>query len=257
MVKTFFPVLLTCATLLLSATTKAEQSLKIGVSANFTEPLKQLVDTYNEKFEPDIDVKLSVAATGVLYQQVRHGAPFDMVFAADIKRPQLIEEEGLALENSRFTYATGQLALWSTTRDQVALDDLTPYQGRIAIAAPHLAPYGKASKEALLSLDLWRKFHDKVITGNNISQTYQQTRTGAVDFGIISYSQFLLSDTGSGVLIDSQLHEPIEQQMLILKSTLNEDLARKFQQFILSDSSQELIISMGYADTRKTGHEQQ
>ncbi|WP_185968050.1 molybdate ABC transporter substrate-binding protein [Thalassotalea sp. PS06] len=226
-----------------------EQPLKIGVAANFAEPLRKLIETYNQQNDTKIDVKISVAATAVLYQQVRHGAPFDMVFAADKKRPRLIEEEGLGLADTRFTYAIGQLALWSAINDKTSIDLLQEHDRRIAIAAPHLAPYGKAAKEALLSLGLWRKYHNRVITGNNINQTYQHTRTGAVEFGIISHSQFLLSDIGSGVLIDSSLHEPIEQQMIILSSSNQIELARKFQQFILSDSSQKMIIKMGYADS--------
>lgn len=237
-------------TLSLSQLTYAsEQTLKIGVAANFAEPLRKLVEVYNQQNDTQVEVKLSVAATGVLYQQVRHGAPFDMIFAADVKRPELIEKEGFGLENSRFTYAIGQLALWSAINEKASIDQLQDHNRRIAIAAPHLAPYGKAAKEALLSLGLWRKYHNQVITGNNINQTYQHTRTGAVEFGIISHSQFLLSDIGSGVLIDSSLHEPIEQQMIILESSSQIELARKFQQFILSDSSQKMIIKMGYADS--------
>ncbi|TLU66855.1 molybdate ABC transporter substrate-binding protein [Thalassotalea litorea] len=252
--------LLIILTLIGSTVASAEQmqtTLKIGVAANFAEPLRRLVTAYNQQNDHKIDAKISVAATGVLYQQVRHGAPFDLVFSADKKRPMLMEDEGFALENSRFTYAIGQLALWSATNPKTALDALQNHPGKIAIAAPHLAPYGKAAREALVSLGLWRKYHRQVITANNISQTYQQTRTGAVEFGIISHSQLLLSDIGSGVLIDRNLHEPIEQQMIILNSCKDVELARDFQRFILSDSSQKFIIEMGYADPETPIDEQQ
>ncbi|WP_394174317.1 molybdate ABC transporter substrate-binding protein [Thalassotalea litorea] len=243
--------LLFILTLIGSTVASAEQmqtTLKIGVAANFAEPLRRLITAYNQQNDHKIDAKISVAATGVLYQQVRHGAPFDMVFAADIKRPKLMVEEGFALPESRHTYAIGQLALWSAINDNTSVDALHTHERKIAIAAPHLAPYGKAARETLVTLGLWRKFHKQVITGNNISQTYQHTRTGAVEFGIISYSQLLLSDIGSGVLIDRNLHEPIEQQMIILNSSRDVELARSFQRFILSDSSQKFIMEMGYAD---------
>lgn len=223
-----------------------EQQLKIAVSANFAKPVKILLKEFAKTHQ--VKPQISVSSTGVLYQQIRHGAPFDLYFSADIRRPQLLEEQGLILANYRKTYALGRLAIWSAiSRDAIKISDLESHDGRIAIAGPHIAPYGLASKQALISLNLWHKYHNQLITGNNINQTYQQTITGAVKYGFISYSQLLESTMGHGLLLDDNLHEPLEQQMVVLKNAANSELATQFFEYILSIEAQKHIQKLGYS----------
>lgn len=221
------------------------QELRIAVSANFAKPVEQLAEIFSQ--QTPVNVQITVASTGVLYQQIRHGAPFDIFFAADIKRPKLLEEENLIVKEYRKTYAIGQIALWSAiSSTEISLEDLTEYKGRIAIAGPHIAPYGLAAKEALISANLWSQYHERLIIGNNINQTYQQIFTGAVKFGFISYNQLLHSKVGQGVLIDQALHHSLEQQMVVLKNAENIDIASQFFEFILSKQAQQFLSTHGY-----------
>ncbi|WOH37281.1 molybdate ABC transporter substrate-binding protein [Thalassotalea fonticola] len=238
-------VLLSCLILCFTTFTTNAEKLKIAVSANFATPVAELVKEFKKKHP--FTEQISVASTGVLYQQIRHGAPFDIFLAADLRRPQLLEEQGLIHEKYRKTYAIGQLALWSATSDKnISLDDLKNYDGRIAAAGPHIAPYGLAAKETLISLNLWSKYHQKLIVGNNINQTYQQILSGAVSYGFISYSQLLNSKVGHGVLIDNSLHHELEQQMVVLKHAENISLATQFFEFLLTNSAQKIITKTGY-----------
>ncbi|WNC71525.1 molybdate ABC transporter substrate-binding protein [Thalassotalea psychrophila] len=233
-------MILSCATYSAHA-----EKLRIAVSANFALPVEVLVKEF-KKTHPFTE-QISVASTGVLYQQIRHGAPFDIFLAADLRRPQLLEEQGLIFDKYRKTYAIGQLALWSATSEQnISLDNLKNYDGRIAAAGPHIAPYGLAAKETLMSLNLWTKYHQKLIVGNNINQTYQQIHSGAVTYGFISYSQLLNSKIGHGVLVDDSLHHALEQQMVVLKHAENVNLATQFFEFLLSNTAQKIISQTGY-----------
>ena len=238
-------VLISCIILCFASFNTHAEKLKIAVSANFATSIKALVNEF-KKTHPFTE-QISVASTGVLYQQIRHGAPFDIFLAADLRRPQLLEEQGLIHEKYRKTYAIGQLALWSATSDEaIKLDDLKTYKGRIAAAGPHIAPYGLAAKETLISLNLWAKYHQQLIVGNNINQTYQQILSGAVKYGFISYSQLLNSKVGQGVLIDTSLHHTLEQQMVVLKHAENISLAAQFFEFLLSNTAQKIITETGY-----------
>ncbi|KGK00615.1 molybdate ABC transporter substrate-binding protein [Thalassotalea sp. ND16A] len=244
-------VLLTCVVLSCFSVFASAEKLRVAVAANFAKPVEKLLHEF-AKTHPH-SAQISQASTGVLYQQIRHGAPFDILLAADIRRPQLLEEQGLIYENYRKTYAIGQLALWSAiSDDEISLQDLNDYTGRVALAGPHIAPYGLAAKQTLISLELWSKYDDNLIVGNNINQTYQQIVTGAVNYGFISYSQLLESKTGHGVLIDSDLHKPLEQQMVVLKHSENTELAIQFFEFLLTDKAQQLIVETGYQQAHKT-----
>ncbi len=221
------------------------ESLRVAVAANFAKPVELLLTQF-KKIHP-FTPQITVASTGVLYQQIRHGAPFDIFFAADLRRPELLEQQHLIFEKYRKTYAIGQIALWSAISNKpITMADLNDYNGRIAIAAPHIAPYGLAAKEALISANLWRKFDNKLIVGNNINQTYQQLVTGAVKYGFVSYSQLLNSKRGNGVLIDHNMHHELEQQMVVLRNAKNIELATLFFEFVLTNQGQQIINSQGY-----------
>lgn len=244
--------LLLLSIIIFCSKSQAEQ-LRIAASANFTVPLELLIAEFKQSH--NIDIQVSTASTGVLYQQIRHGAPFDMLFAADVHRPELLEQQGLIHHQFRKTYALGQLALWAPNRTSpITLTDLATYQGRLAIAAPHIAPYGKATKEVLIKLNLWKDFQSRLITGNNINQTYQQAMTGAVTYSFVAASQLIFSEKGVGIIIDTKFHEPIEQQMVILKKSNNLNLAEKFFNFVLSERAQKIIQKAGYIPVVNLSH---
>ncbi|MDN3651901.1 molybdate ABC transporter substrate-binding protein [Thalassotalea ponticola] len=241
---------LCCCLLILSFQSLANE-LRIACAANFAKPLEHLLTEFNKQVS--IKPKVSIGASGVLYQQLRHGAPFDIFFSADTLRPKLLKQQELIVDNAIATYAVGQLALWSNSKQTaISLSSLTNHQGRIAIADPNIAPYGQAAKEVLVNHNLWQHFQHKLVIGHNINQTYQHTLSGAVDYGFISYYQLLSSDRGTGVLIDPQLHQPLEQQMVILKSSKNIELARQLYQYVLSAEGQAIIAQYGYIQPSNT-----
>lgn len=224
-------------------------TLRIAVAANFAPVLEQLTSDFAQQH--NIELQLIKGATGTLFQQIKHGAPFDVFMAADALRPKTLEQQKLIQPNSRATYALGELAYWSATTQVNSLSDLSALnqdsnkQVRIAIANPNVAPYGKAAKETLQSLNIWQKLQNSLIIGINVGQTFQQVRSKAVASGIVAHSQLKLNNL-SGVLIPAQYHQPIEQQLVITKASKNIDSANAFVQYILSPNIQRKIVNFGY-----------
>tara|TARA_B110000211_G_scaffold115789_1_gene134085 strand:+ start:3878 stop:4684 length:807 start_codon:yes stop_codon:yes gene_type:complete len=220
-----------------------ERPLRIAVAANFAPALKVLLaDLPNNT---NIDYQIISAATGTLYQQIKHGAPFDLFLSADSTRPALLEQAGLIIENSRKSYAYGQIALWSATQPLTSLSILNNYSGNLAIANPDTAPYGKAAKQALTYLSLWSEQKTKLVTGINISQTFQQVRSQAVPLGFVAYSQLKMNQY-QGLLIPEQFYQPIEQQLVIVKTSKQVAIAQKLSDFILQTNSQATLQQLGY-----------
>ncbi len=221
--------------------------LRIAVSANFTPVLKVLLRDFT--LQTGIKTQLISGASGAMFLQIKHGAPFDIFLSADSIRPKLLEQAGFALKNSRETYAIGQLALYSpnlTAKAKLSLEQLKMPPQRFAIANPDIAPYGKAAKEALIHLDVWQSYQNKLIKGINIGQTFMQVRSKAVTSGIVANSQLVLNGL-TGVPIPTSYHQPIEQQLVIIKASKNYTQAEKLTQYLLSEASQKLIVSYGYA----------
>ena len=152
-----------------------DKPLRIAVASNFTPVLKTLLAEFHQ--QTNINTQIISGATGALFLQIKHGAPFDIFISADSVRPELLEQQNIIVANSRKTYALGQLALLSMN-SKAQLSDLalilqeTPKH--FAIANPKLAPYGKAAKQTLQHLGIWQQYQGKLITGININQTFAQ-----------------------------------------------------------------------------------
>lgn len=225
----------------------ANGEIRIAVASNFSETIRILAKEFEDSTGHHVVVV--VGSTGKHYAQIKHGAPFDAFFAADIDRPKRLEEEGSVIPSSRFTYAVGKLVLWSPNSDLVdeSLSVFHADQFRyLAIANPKLAPYGVAAKEVLQTKELWAALQKKMVRGESIGQTYQFVKSGNAELGFVAYSQVkgaIDSSNGSFWMIPQSLYTPIEQQAVLLKDNA---VARDFMSFVKSNESQMLIQGYGY-----------
>ncbi|WP_019027362.1 molybdate ABC transporter substrate-binding protein [Colwellia piezophila] len=233
--------------------------LRIAVAANFTPVLKILLKDFSK--QTGIKSQIISGASGAMFLQIKHGAPYDIFLSADSRRPKELEQDGFSLRNSRKTYAIGQLALYCSDANSLApltLEQLptillkNPRQ-RFAIANPDIAPYGKAAKEALSHMGLWQAYQPRLITGINIGQTFAQIRSKAVSMGIVANSQLVLNNL-SGVIIPTSYHQAIEQQFIIVSASKKQIAAKKLSEFLLSPKSQKTIVSYGYAPITLTNN---
>lgn len=230
---------------LFSVNANAEQAI-IAVASNFTLPMQQLKKTFEQSSEHNI--KLSFASSGKLYAQITQGAPYAAFFSADQIKPIALEKSGLAVANSRFSYATGQLILWSAQNNlnlTPAKLDLTSFN-KIAIANPKLAPYGSAAIETLTSLQQYKFIKKNLVYAENIAQTYQYVFTQNAQIGFIAASQLNQHKTGSYWLIPQTYHSPILQDAILLKQAQSNQAAIDFLQFVKSTKAKNIIHQFGY-----------
>ncbi|MTI15430.1 molybdate ABC transporter substrate-binding protein [Sansalvadorimonas verongulae] len=227
--------------------------LKIAVSANFHSALKELVTPF-EKQTGD-KVAISVGSTGALYNQISHGAPFDLFLAADKRRPQMLVDAGKALDKP-VTYAYGRLAYWKPGAGKVAYQTIKAEKGRIAIANPRTAPYGLAAQQVLEHMGLLDTKKHQLVQGNNIAQTWQFVKTGNVPSGFVALSQLRADNvTGDYLVLKEDLYDRIEQQAVIPKSAPNSRLAQKFLEYLEGEAQQKQIQDAGYyPGVHPTGH---
>ncbi|MDO5692776.1 MAG: molybdate ABC transporter substrate-binding protein [Pseudomonadota bacterium] len=237
------------ATLLLSAAAQADV-VQVAVAANFTAPARALAEVFART--TGHEAKLSFGATGAFYTQIKNGAPFDVLLAADDERPARLEKEGDTVPGSRFTYATGQLVLWSAkpgfVDDQGAVLKGGNF-GKIAIANPKNAPYGAAAVEAMNKLGVAAALQPKLVTGESIGQTYNFIATGNADLGFVALAQVLEGGklkSGSMWIVPAQHHAPIIQDAVILKRAANNPAAKAWMELLRTPQSKELIRGYGY-----------
>ena len=224
--------------------------VQVAVAANFTAPARALAEVFART--TGHEARLSFGATGAFYTQIKNGAPFDVLLAADDERPARLEKEGDTVAGSRFTYATGQLVLWSAKPGLVDDEGAVLKHGqfgKIAIANPKNAPYGAAAMQALDKLGLTAAVQPKLVTGESIGQTYNFIATGNAELGFVALAQVLEGGklkSGSMWVVPAQYHAPIIQDAVILNRAANNPAAKAWMELLKTPQSKALIRSYGY-----------
>lgn len=246
----FQPLSVLSLWLLFLAAPALAADVQVAVAANFSAPMKIIA----AEFEKDTGHKavLSFGATGKFYAQIRNGAPFEVFLAADQDTPAKLEREGAAVRGSRFTYATGRLALWSARPGVVDAQGEVLKNGgfgKLAIAAPKLAPYGAAALETMTRLGVLAALQPRLVTGESIGQAFSFVATGNADLGFVALSQVLESGklaSGSAWIVPETLHSPIRQDAVLLTRGKDSPAARQLMVFLQSDKARAVIRAHGY-----------
>lgn len=237
----------------LMGTAQADE-VQVAVAANFTAPMQKIAAA----FEKDTGHKavLSFGATGKFYAQIRNGAPFGVLLAADDETPARLLKEGMGVTGSAFTYAIGQLVLWSSQsgvvdEQAVVLGALASgkLSGKMALADPKLAPYGAAAMQVMDKRGLTDKLRPHFVTGENIGQTFQFVKTGNATLGFVALSQVMVDgkiSTGSAWVVPANLHDPICQDALLLKTAKANPAAKALLQYLRTDAARAVIRAYGY-----------
>jgi len=249
----FLTMTLCALTSLTAACSDTSDDITIAVATNFSNTM----DALESDFEDSTGHNLVVVngSTGRLYAQIINGAPFDIFLAADTHRPTLLIEQGHAVAESHFTYAIGQLALWSTDPDLVGQDGLSllqdPKIDKLAIANPALAPYGAATQHILNEMLPDNDEDDgiQIVMGENIGQAFLLAQTGNAQLGFISLSQIRGSEeaqTGSWWIIPATQYPAIRQDVVLLNRARSNAGAREFLAYLASERARTIIASHGY-----------
>lgn len=199
-------------------------------------------------------VKLVFGSSGNFFQQIPNGAPFDMFFSANLDYPKKLEAAGLTVPGSYYLYAKGKIVIWATKDSKLDLNSgmqalLNSSVSKIAIANPQHAPYGQAAVAAMKTEGVYDRLKDRLVLGENISQTASFVVSGAADVGIIALSLALspnLKDKGRYAEVPAGEYPPIEQACVILSSSKNKQAAQQFLSFFKTPAISELLRSYGF-----------
>lgn len=242
---------MTAASISVGSGSALADEVTVAVASNFAAPMKVIAAAFER--DTGHQAKLSFGGTGQFYAQIKHGAPFDVLLAADAKTPAKLEDEGMAVTGTRFTYAIGKLVLWSKTPDLVdANGDVlrTGLFNKIAVANPKLAPYGAAATEVIAKLGLTQTLRAKTVEGANIGQTFQFVSSGNAELGFVALSQVFADGRlkeGSAWVVPSKDYTPIKQDAVLLRRGQQNLAAKALLQYMQGENAKVMIESFGYA----------
>ncbi len=232
------------------ASSFAGKSLVVAVAANFAPAMEEASELFTRK--TGMPVQVTVSSSGRFYTQIRSGAPFDLFFSADRKRPQLLFEEEHCDEPVE--YVKGSVVFWS--RDTALCNEATDWQSavsglglkKIGMANPELAPYGAATRQALEEENLWYPVQKRLVFGANVGQSFQYAATGATAGSFIALSLARTPTGNKGCSFPVPEAKPVSQGACIIRATKNRSAAQQFLEFMSSDEIKIILHQYGYME---------
>jgi molybdate transport system substrate-binding protein len=204
---------------------------------------------------PTTEVTVTYGSSGNFFAQLSNKAPFDIYFSADIEYPRKLIEAGHADKATEFQYAIGQIVVWASKSSPLDVEGqgvqalLDPSVQKIAVANPEHAPYGRAAEAAMKKLGVYDQVKDKLVLGENISQTAQFIETGAADVGIIALSLALasaMSEKGKYAKVPLDAYPTMEQGGVILNWAKDPVAAQELREFVMGEQGRAILKRYGF-----------
>jgi molybdate transport system substrate-binding protein len=234
----------------LATVATAQQHLSSAAASDLGPAFKEITDGYEK--QSGIKVDLILGSSGNFFAQIQNGAPYDMFFSADRDYAKKLQNAGQA--DHLTAYADGAIVLWVPNDSKLDLKRgmdilLDPSVKKIAVANPAHAPYGRAAMSALEHFALAEKVKDRLVLGENISQTTQFIQTGAAEIGITALSLALspaLKPEGRYWEVPRDAYPRMEQAVVILKSVKNRQAATAFLEYVQSAPAKDIMQRYGF-----------
>lgn len=168
--------------------------------------------------------------------------------------PKRLEAAGLAETGTFCEYTVGRIVLWMPENSPLDLAKLgwkallDVSVKKIAIANPVHAPYGRAAIAALKNGGIYESVKDKLVFGENISQTAQFVQSGNAEAGVVALSLAVSPSMRSGKTwkIPAEMHPAIRQGAVVLKNGRNKEAARAFLKFAQSPDGRAIFQKYGF-----------
>jgi molybdate transport system substrate-binding protein len=228
------------------------QSINVAVASNISVVIKEIRKEFT-KLHPEIKIKVMIGSSGKLTAQINHHAPYDIFMSADMKFPDSLYANGMAITKT-VVYAQGGLTMLSMQEQDFSQGLNLVFSdkiSKIAVANPKTAPYGKATYEALINAKVLNKIKTKFVFGESVSQTLSYT-VNATDLGFVASSALYspkLKHLKKGINfqeVDKKLYTPISQGIVILKHATKNEEAKAFYDFVLSAEGKQIFKNFGY-----------
>jgi molybdate transport system substrate-binding protein len=232
---------------------KSDSELLIAAAADLNPALKDISQEFEKK--TGTRVKLSFGASGALTQQIQNGAPFDILFSADLDFPRQLIQQGQADSSSLYKYALGKIVLWVPADSPLDPEHekmnvlLDPSVQKISIANPQHAPYGRAAVEALRHAGLYDRLTSRYVIGENVSQAAQFVESGNAQAGFVALAHALspaIKNKGKFWIVPADYYAPLEQGLVVVTKSGHKAQAQQFLDFFKTKEVQDALQKYGF-----------
>jgi molybdate transport system substrate-binding protein len=222
-------------------------SLLVFAASDLAPVLDELTPAFATR--TGITVTVNAGSTGQLAQQVSAGAPADVFLAADMSSLQRLVGARVLLAGSVRGFARGRLVLVhrpGLTPAPASLADLARVDvGRIALANPQTAPYGKAAKEALTAAGLWSRLGSRLVIAESAAQAQQIVMSGNAGVGLVPLS-LAIAGSEPYLTVPQDLYSPLDQGLAIVADSRHEPAALAFIAYLTGPDGRAALEKYGF-----------
>lgn len=223
--------------------------LMVSAAASLNQAFTEIAREY-ELTNPDTQVVLNFAASGLLLQQVAKGAPVDVLAVADQQTMDAAQQQKLIAEHTRADFAGNALVLVVPKASTIALNNLNDLQGkaisRIAIGNPDAVPAGRYAQSALETAGLWSVLQERLISTQNVRQALAYAAGNEVEAAFVYRSDISAAVDKVREVFEVPLQAPVLYPLATVRSSQNQVEAQRFENFVRSSQGQKILRSHGF-----------
>lgn len=224
------------------------KTVRIAAASDLAQAFQDVGAAFEKK--TGIKSNFNFSSSGLLAKQIEQGAPFYLFAAANKSFVDQVVNASKCDAATAQLYSRGRLVLWSKSGPPAKITDIVdPKYKRIGIANPDHAPYGKAAKQALEKAGIYDQVKDRLVLGENISATMTYAKEGSVDVAFAALSLAISTDAQLYSPIELDLHEPLEQTLVVCGKGAEADAARQLADFIVSTDGRAIMERYGFSTT--------
>ncbi len=240
---------LACLSVLLVPVAACAQQLTVSAAASLTDAFKEIGARF-EATHPDVTVRLNFAASGVLLQQIRMGAPVDVFVSADEETVARGIEAGVFDPATKQDFAANTLVLVvpagqaSPVKSLAGLAD--PAVRRIAIGKTATVPCGRYTQQALSRAKLWDALGPKFVQADSVRQVLDYVARAEADAGFVYRTEAMLMPDRVGIVQTVDGHDPVTYPVVAVGASREPALAKAFIAYLMSPPAQAILKRYGF-----------
>ncbi|GAA0085870.1 molybdate ABC transporter substrate-binding protein [Clostridium sp. CTA-7] len=227
-----------------------ETTITVAAAASLKNCMEdKLIPMFKEK-NPNIKVQGTYDSSGKLQSQIEEGAEIDVFMSAAMKQMNELNKKGLVDESSIVELLQNKIMLIvpkGSNKDIKTFEDILKSE-KIAIGDPESVPVGQYSKQLFENLKIWDQVSSKASLGTNVTEVLNWVAEASADAGVV-YSTDAASN--SKVEVVTEAKEGSVSKVIypvgIVKSTKNQESAKKFTEFLKSDEAIKVFESYGFS----------
>ena len=223
--------------------------ITVAAASSLTDAFKVMASDF-EKQHPQTKVKLTFASSGTLLQQLRNGAPIDVLATADEQTMNMAQAQALINTATRRNFAVNQLVLVVPVSSTLKINALAALNQagvkRIAIGNTAHVPAGRYAQAVLVHNKQWQGVQAKLIKAQNVRQALDYVARGETEVGFVFATDALAEKDKIKVAMTVPTPTPIHYPIAVSKTSKYSQEAQQFLNHVNSPAGKQVLRRHGF-----------